>query len=39
MVADFGGKGDLLALTYRTGEVCRNRETLMDQVVAKSPEV
>src|ERR1700679_1017021 len=27
MVADFGGKGDLLALTYRTGEVCRNRET------------
>jgi ribose transport system substrate-binding protein len=36
MVADLGGKGDLLALTYRTGEVCRNRETLMDQIVAKS---
>ena len=39
MVADFGGKGDLLALTYRTGEVCRNRETLMDQIVAKSPGI
>ena len=37
MVADFGGKGDLLALTYRTGEVCRNREILMDQIVAQEP--
>ena len=27
MVAGLGGKGDVLALTYRTGEVCRNRET------------
>jgi len=34
MVADLGGKGSLLALTYRTGEVCRNRETLLDQVLA-----
>ena len=39
MVADLGAKGDLLALTYRTGEVCRNRETLMDQVLAKHPGV
>jgi ribose transport system substrate-binding protein len=39
LVADFGGKGSLLALTYRTGEVCRNRETLMDQVLAKHPEI
>ena len=39
MVADLGGKGSLLALTYRTGEVCRNRETLMDAVLAKSPGV
>ncbi len=37
MVADLGGSGALLALTYRTGEVCRNREVLMDQVLAKSP--
>jgi len=36
MVADLKGKGDILALTYRTGEVCRNREVLMDQVVAKA---
>ena len=39
MVADLGAKGDLLALTYRTGEVCRNRETLMDQVLAKHPDI
>ncbi len=37
MVADLGGKGSLLALTYRTGEVCRNRETLLDSVLAKQP--
>jgi ribose transport system substrate-binding protein len=39
MVADLGGKGALLALTYRTGEVCRNREVLMDQIVAKYPGI
>jgi len=39
MLADLDGKGDLLALTYRTGEVCRNRETLLDQVLAKHPDV
>jgi ribose transport system substrate-binding protein len=39
MVADLGGKGSLLALTYRTGEVCRNRETLMDSVLAKVPGI
>jgi ribose transport system substrate-binding protein len=39
MVADLGGKGDLLVLAYRTGEVCRNREVLLDQIVAKSPEI
>ncbi len=37
MLADLDGKGDLLALTYRTGEVSRNRETLLDQVLAKQP--
>lgn len=39
MVADMGGKGALLALTYRTGEVCRNRETLLDQILAKDPGI
>ena len=39
MVKDLGGKGDLLVLAYRTGEVCRNREVLLDQVIAKSPDV
>jgi ribose transport system substrate-binding protein len=39
MVKDLGDKGDLLALTYRTGEVCRNRELLMDQIVAKNPGI
>lgn len=40
LVADFGGKdGSLLALTYRTGEVCRNREALLDEVLAKHPEI
>jgi ribose transport system substrate-binding protein len=39
MAADFGAKGDLLALTYHTGEVCRNREVLMDQIMAKSSGV
>lgn len=34
--ADLGGKGELLALTYHTGEVCRNREVLMDQVLGKT---
>jgi len=39
MVKDLGGKGDVLALTYHTGEVCRNREIVMDQILAKSPDV
>jgi ribose transport system substrate-binding protein len=39
MVADLGEKGSVLALTYRTGEVCRNRETLLDAVLAKHPGI
>lgn len=39
MIDDMGGKGDLLALTYRTGEVCRNRETLMDKMLEKYPDI
>jgi ribose transport system substrate-binding protein len=39
MVDDLGGKGEVLALTYRTGEVCRNRELVMDEVLAKHPDI
>jgi ribose transport system substrate-binding protein len=39
MVEDLGGKGDVLALTYRTGEVCRNREVVMDEILAAHPDI
>ena len=39
MVKKMDGKGSILALTYRTGEVCRNREVVMDEIVAKHPEI
>ncbi|ALN75133.1 substrate-binding domain-containing protein [Aureimonas sp. AU20] len=39
MIADLGGKGSLLALTYRTGEVCRNREVLLDEMLKASPGI
>jgi ribose transport system substrate-binding protein len=39
MVEDLGGKGEVLALTYRTGEVCRNREVVMDEILAKHPDI
>ncbi len=39
MVEKMGGKGSVLALTYRTGEVCRNREEVMDGILAKSPDI
>lgn len=39
MVEKMGGKGSILALTYRTGEVCRNREVAMDEIVAKYPDI
>jgi len=39
MIDDIGGKGELLALTYRTGEVCRNRETLMDKMLESHPDI
>lgn len=39
MLKNMGGKGSILALTYRTGEVCRNREEVMDEMVAKFPEI
>lgn len=34
MIQDMGGTGSVLALTYRTGEVCRNREDIFDSLVA-----
>ncbi len=39
MVEDLGGKGEVLALTYRTGEVCRNREVVMDEILAGHPDI
>ena len=39
MVKNTGGKGALLALTYRTGQVCRDRETVLDQMLAKDPNI
>lgn len=39
MVKEMGGKGSILALTYRTGEVCRNREVVMDEILAKNPGI
>lgn len=39
MLKNMGGKGSILALTYRTGEVCRNREEVMDEMVAKYPDI
>jgi ribose transport system substrate-binding protein len=39
MVDEMKGKGSILALTYRTGEVCRNREVVMDEIVAKHPNI
>ncbi|MBL4647204.1 MAG: sugar ABC transporter substrate-binding protein [Rhizobiales bacterium] len=39
MIDKMGGKGSILALTYRTGEVCRNREVVMDEMLAKYPDI
>ena len=39
MVKNMEGKGSVLALTYRTGEVCRNREVVMDEILAKYPDI
>jgi ribose transport system substrate-binding protein len=39
MVEDLGGKGSVLALTYHTGQVCREREEVFDQIVAQYPDI
>ncbi len=39
MVADMDGKGEVLALTYHTGQVCREREEVFDKIVAEYPDI
>jgi ribose transport system substrate-binding protein len=39
MVADMDGNGEILALTYRTGQVCREREEVFDEIIADYPEI
>jgi ribose transport system substrate-binding protein len=39
MIKDMEGKGSLLALTYRTGEVCRNREVELDKALEAHPDI
>lgn len=39
MLDQMAGKGAILALTYRTGEVCRNREVVFDQMVKAFPNI
>jgi ribose transport system substrate-binding protein len=39
MVKDLGGKGQVLALTYHTGEVCRDREQVFDSILKNYPNI
>jgi ribose transport system substrate-binding protein len=39
MIEDMGGKGDVLALTYRTGQVAREREDELDKAMKGSPDI
>ena len=39
MVADLGGKGQVLALTYHTGQVCRDREQVLDDILKDYPDI
>lgn len=39
MVDDMNGEGSLLALTYHTGQVCREREEEMDAILANYPGI
>jgi len=39
MIEQLGGEGAVLALTYRTGEVCRNREVVLDEMLADYPNI
>ena len=39
LIEDAGGEAEVLALTYRGGQVCRDRETLFDEIVAEEPGI
>src|SRR5271154_5971051 len=39
MIKNMDGKGALLELTYHTGEVCRNRETELDNALTTHPDI
>lgn len=39
MIKDMGGKGDVLALTYHTGQVAREREEILDKAVGQNPDI
>jgi ribose transport system substrate-binding protein len=39
LVQDLGGEASILALTYRTGQVCREREEVFDSIVSKYPNI
>jgi len=39
MIKNMDGKGSLLELTYRTGEVCRNREVELDKALEAYPDI
>lgn len=39
IVKDLGNSGALLALTYHTGEVCRQREQVADSILSRTPGI
>jgi len=39
MIKNMDGKGAVLELTYRTGEVCRNREVELDNALKAHPDI
>jgi ribose transport system substrate-binding protein len=39
MIADMGGRGSILALTYHTGQVAREREEVLDKALANYPNI
>ncbi|MFN8619887.1 MAG: substrate-binding domain-containing protein [Chloroflexota bacterium] len=39
MVQAMGGKGEVLALTYRPGKPCLEREEILDKVIADNPGI
>lgn len=39
LIEDTGGEAEVLALTYRGGQVCRDREVLFDELMAEQPGI